>query len=174
MKILSGFKDFLLRGNVVELAVAVVIGSAFTSIVTAFTDKIINPLIAAIGANPDVKGLGFHLRKGVESTFIDFGAVITAAINFFIIAAVVYFVLIMPMNKIAELNAKRKGITEEEAAATEAELLAEIRDLLAERKDASDIDAAHGAATTPDPTVESPLDDSDTTDGDQPTGKHAK
>lgn len=129
---LKGFKDFILRGNVVELAVAVVIGTAFTAIVTAFTNHLINPLIASLGG-ADVSGLGFHIRSGNEATFLDFGAVITAALNFIIIAAVVYFILVAPMNKLNEMAAKRKGIQEEEEdapASIEAELLEEIRDLL--------------------------------------------
>ncbi|MEH6242057.1 large conductance mechanosensitive channel protein MscL [Corynebacterium pseudotuberculosis] len=128
---LKGFKDFILRGNVVELAVAVVIGTAFTAIVTAFTNHLINPLIASLGG-ADVSGLGFHIRSGNEATFLDFGAVITAAINFLIIAAVVYFILVAPMNKLNEMAARRKGIQEEKEApvSIEAELLEEIRDLL--------------------------------------------
>lgn len=128
---LKGFKDFILRGNVVELAVAVVIGTAFTAIVTAFTNHLINPLIASLGG-ADVSGLGFHIRSGNEATFLDFGAVITAALNFIIIAAVVYFILVAPMNKLNEMAAKRKDIQEEEdaPASIEAELLEEIRDLL--------------------------------------------
>lgn len=69
---LKGFRDFILRGNVIELAVAVVIGSAFTNIVTAFTNKIINPLIASLGST-EVKGLGFQIRPGVAETFVDSG-----------------------------------------------------------------------------------------------------
>ncbi|ARU45817.1 large conductance mechanosensitive channel protein MscL [Corynebacterium silvaticum] len=132
---LKGFKDFILRGNVVELAVAVVIGTAFTAIVTAFTNHLINPLIASLGG-ADVSGLGFHIRSGNAATFLDFGAVITAAINFIIIAAVVYFILVAPMNKLNEMAAKRKGIQEEEDApvSIEAELLEEIRDLLKNQK----------------------------------------
>lgn len=131
---LQGFKDFILRGNVIELAVAVVIGGAFTAIVTAFSDNLINPLIAAIGG-ADVSGLGFHLRPGNEATFMDFGAVITAALNFLIIAAVVYFILVAPMNKLSEIQAKRKGVQEDEEtpASIEAELLTEIRDLMRQR-----------------------------------------
>lgn len=133
---LKGFKDFILRGNVIELAVAVVIGSAFTAIVTAFSDNIINPLIAAIGGNPDVDGLAFQIRQGQEATTIDLGAVITAALNFLIIAAVVYFILIAPMNKLNELQAKRKGVSDnaDEVASIEANLLVEIRDLLREQR----------------------------------------
>ena len=131
---LKGFRDFILRGNVIELAVAVVIGTAFTAIVTAFSENIINPLIASVGST-EVEGLGFHIRAGNAATFVDFGAVITAAINFLIIAAIVYFVLVAPMNKLSETLAKRKGVEEDETPASiEAELLSEIRDLLQEQK----------------------------------------
>lgn len=130
---LKGFKDFIMRGNVVELAVAVVIGAAFTAIVTAFTTNLIQPLIASLGG-ADVSGLGFEIVAGNPATFLDFGAVITAAINFLIVAAVVYFLLVMPMNMIKEKrDAQAKA--EAEAAAPEptpieVELLTEIRDLL--------------------------------------------
>ena len=126
----KGFRDFILRGNVIELAVAVVIGSAFTNIVTAFTNKIINPIIASLGST-EVKGLGFQIRPGVAETFVDFGAVITAAINFLMVAAVVYFVLIVPMNKLSALITANKK-EEDAKAAPEADvvLLTEIRDLL--------------------------------------------
>ncbi|RSZ61259.1 large conductance mechanosensitive channel protein MscL [Corynebacterium hylobatis] len=128
---LQGFKEFIMRGNVVDLAVAVVIGGAFTAIVTAFSDHLINPLIAALGGS-DVSGLGFAIIPGNDSTFLDFGAVITAAINFLIIAAVIYFVIITPMNKLNELMSARLGVKEdeEEPAPTDVELLTEIRDLL--------------------------------------------
>lgn len=136
---LKGFKDFILRGNVIELAVAVVIGSAFTAIVTAFTDNIINPLIAALGTSPDVDGLAIELRAGDAATRLDFGAVITAGLNFLIIAAVVYFILVAPMNKLNEMQAKRHGIEEdeEEKVSIEAGLLSEIRDLLKEQENAT-------------------------------------
>ena len=130
---LEGFKKFIMRGNVMELAVAVIIGGAFTAIVTAFTSGIVEPLLAAVGGSPEF-GMGFHLREGNDATFVNIGAVLTAAVNFLIIAAVIYFIMIMPMNKLAEMNARRKGIEPEEAAATETELLAEIRDLLVEQR----------------------------------------
>ena len=127
---LKGFRDFILRGNVIELAVAVIIGSAFTNIVTAFTNKIINPLIASLGST-EVKGLGFQIRPGVAETFVDFGAVITAAINFLMVTAVVYFVLIVPMNKLSSLmSSKEKKEAAEKAPDPDVVLLTEIRDLL--------------------------------------------
>lgn len=142
---LSGFKEFIMRGNVIELAVAVVMGTAFTAIVTAFTKGIIDPLLAFFGGSPDV-GLGFHLREGNAATFVDLGGIISAALNFLIVAAVIYFLMIAPMNKFAELQARRKGITAEEAAATETELLAEIRDLLMEQKQGVNANSNIGAA----------------------------
>src|SRR5699024_12675113 len=107
------------------------------------------------GGSPEF-GLGFHIREGNPATFVDFGAVITAAINFLIVAAVVYFILIMPMNKLAETNARHKGLSTEEAAATETQLLTEIRDLLQQQ---------NGASTKKvDPAVDN---------DDDPTGRHA-
>jgi large conductance mechanosensitive channel len=125
---LKGFKDFLLRGNVVDLAVAVVIGAAFTAIVTAFTTNIVNPLIASIGASNEL-GWGFFIRAGNDSTFVNIGSVITAIINFVIIAAVVYFVLILPVN-----TAKARFATKKEKALSDQDILIQIRDLLAEGK----------------------------------------
>lgn len=129
---LTGFKDFIMRGNVVELAVAVVVGSAFTGIVTAFTDNIVNPLIAALGTNPEVQGLSIMLRPGDPATTIDFGAVLTGIINFLIVAAVMYFLLIVPMNRLSQSRLLGGTKVEESPAtlSTEAALLQEIRDAL--------------------------------------------
>ncbi|MBN9101791.1 MULTISPECIES: large conductance mechanosensitive channel protein MscL [unclassified Pseudonocardia] len=124
---IKGFKDFILRGNVVDLAVAVVIGAAFGAIVTAFTAKIIQPLINAIGS-PEGGGLGFEVVTGKTSTYVDIAALIGAAINFLIVAAVVYFVIVVPLNA---LKARRKSGEEAgPAEPTDVELLIEIRDLL--------------------------------------------
>ena len=124
---LKGFKDFLLRGNVLDLAVAVVVGAAFTAIVTAFTGNIIEPLFAALGGSQEY-GWGFHVVSGNEATFVNIGAVVTAILNFVIIAAVVYFVLIVPANAV-----KARFVTEkEDTKASEADLLIQIRDILAE------------------------------------------
>lgn len=142
----KGFKDFILRGNVIDLAVAVVIGAAFGAIVTAFTGSIIKPLIAAIGG-AESPGLGFTLRTGNENTFVDFGAVITAAINFLIIAAVVYFILVLPMNKLKER--RKSGAEDGPAEPTDVELLIEIRDLLA-RESSSATGITAGTITTDD------------------------
>ena len=137
---LKGFKDFIMRGNVIELAVAVIIGGAFTAIVTSVTDSLIQPLINSFGS-PEDAGLGFQITDNPE-TFVDFGAVITAIINFLIIAAVVYFGIIAPINTITERAKRRQGVDPEEPAPTTEQLLAEIRDLLA---------AENGGTTTEKP-----------------------
>jgi large conductance mechanosensitive channel len=124
---IRGFKDFILRGNVVDLAVAVVIGAAFGTIVTSFTEKIIQPLINAITPESS-PGLGVTIVAGKASTYVDFAAVITAAINFLLVAAVIYFVIVLPLNTIQER--RRRGEEAGPAEPTDVELLAEIRDLL--------------------------------------------
>lgn len=128
---LKGFKDFILRGNVIDLAVAVVIGAAFTTIVTAFTSSIIQPLINAI-APPSVGGLGVTIVAGRDNTYVDFAALVAAAINFLLVAAVVYFVIVYPMNALKER--RRRGEEPGQAEPTDVELLIEIRDLLAARQ----------------------------------------
>ncbi|XVS65133.1 large-conductance mechanosensitive channel protein MscL [Actinosynnema sp. CA-299493] len=124
---IKGFKDFLVRGNVIDLAVAVVIGAAFTAIVTAFTTNLINPIIALFGGN-NVNGLAVQLGSS-DKTIIDFGAIITAVINFLIVAAIVYFIFVLPMNKLKER--RKRGQEVGPAEPTDVELLKEIRDLLA-------------------------------------------
>lgn len=157
---LKGFKDFLMRGNVVELATAVIIGAAFTAVVTAFTDKIIAPLIAAIPVNTDFAGLGFEISDkknpdGTAATFLDFGSVITALINFVIVAAVVYFLIIVPYNKLTEL----RTLEEEAEDDSEISLLVEIRDLLDPgAKDRKAADAATKARADAVPSAESRFD----------------
>ncbi|MGL6234889.1 MAG: large conductance mechanosensitive channel protein MscL [Segniliparus sp.] len=132
MPLLSGFKKFILRGNVVDLAVAVVVGAAFTAVVTAFTAKIIEPLIAALGGSKSVDGLGFRLIKGNPATFLDFGAVISAVINFVLVAAIIYLFVVLPINTLNERRKAKNGPDPEEPA-SERELLEEIRDLLAKQ-----------------------------------------
>jgi large conductance mechanosensitive channel len=128
---LKGFRDFILRGNVVDLAVAVVIGAAFATIVTAFTEKIIQPLINAItpASSP---GLGVTIIAGKASTYVDFAALITAAINFLLVAAVIYFAIVLPLNTLKER--RKRGEEAEAAAPTDVELLGEIRDLLRDQQ----------------------------------------
>ena len=124
---IKGFKDFILRGNVVDLAVAVVIGAAFGNIVSAFTQRVLQPLINAV-TPPESPGFGIQLVAGKESTYLDVAAIITAAINFLIVAAVVYFLIMMPLNALKER--RKSGEEAGPAEPTDVELLIEIRDLL--------------------------------------------
>ncbi|KOX21453.1 mechanosensitive ion channel protein MscL [Saccharothrix sp. NRRL B-16348] len=119
-----------MRGNVIDLAVAVVIGAAFTAIVTAFTTNLINPIIALFGGN-NVNGLAVQLGSS-DKTIIDFGAIITAVINFLIVAGIVYFIFVLPMNKLKER--RKRGQEPGPSEPTDVELLKEIRDLLASQR----------------------------------------
>jgi large conductance mechanosensitive channel len=134
---LKGFKEFILRGNVVDLAIAVVIGTAFAAVVNAFVSKIVTPIINAIPGGSS-QGLGFSLRHGAKftdgktganTTFVDISGIINAIVVFLVTAAVVYFIFVMPMNKLAER--RRRGQEEEPASkADDLVVLEEIRDLL--------------------------------------------
>lgn len=126
---LKGFKDFVLRGNIVELAVAVVVGTAFAALVAGFTDNIINPVLAAVGGDGEMPGWGFSIVPGNEATFVDLGQVVGAVIQFLITAAVVYFVFVVPMRRLMELR-EQGEVTAEDAPSPDVELLTEIRDLL--------------------------------------------
>lgn len=126
---MKGFKEFIARGNVIDLAVAVVIGAAFTGLVTAFTENVIQPLIDRIGAGPETEYGILRIPLGGDQ-FVDLNAVLSAAINFLIVAAVIYFVIVVPFKKIRERDKKV------ESAETELTLLTEIRDLLRTNGDA--------------------------------------
>ena len=123
---LDGFKKFLLRGNVIELATAVVIGAAFTGLVTAFTEAIITPLLE----------MAFDADALADATLGPFkiGLLLAAIINFLIIAAVVYFALIFPMAKLKERMDRRRGVAPEAPAETDVEVLQDIRELLRARQ----------------------------------------
>ncbi|WP_285506830.1 large-conductance mechanosensitive channel protein MscL [Actinokineospora sp. NBRC 105648] len=129
---LKGFKDFLMRGNVIDLAVAVIIGAAFTTIVTSFTDGLIKPLINSAGGTKAAEGLGFRIIGTNPSTFMDFGTVINAAVNFVIVAAIVYFVIVLPVKHIQER--RKRGQEPGPSEPTDVELLTEIRDLLRQQQ----------------------------------------
>jgi large conductance mechanosensitive channel len=107
--VLAGFKEFILRGNVVDLAVAVIIAAAFGAVVTAFVDDILTPLIAAIVGKPNFADLFFTINK---SQFL-YGKVINAIITFLGVAAAVYFFVIVPLNHMAERRAR--GVAEPES-----------------------------------------------------------
>ena len=120
---IKGFKDFLLRGNVIDLAVAVVIGTAFTALVTAFTTSFLLPLIGLIGGGGDTGG-----EFVINEQHFTWGAFISALITFVLTAAVVYFVVVLPVKAIMER--RKRGEEAGPAEPTQVELLVEIRDLL--------------------------------------------
>ncbi|GAC1470733.1 MAG: large conductance mechanosensitive channel protein MscL [Candidatus Dormibacteraceae bacterium] len=98
MTMVQGFKAFLLRGNVVDLAVAVVIGAAFTAVVTAFVKDLVTPLIAALFGKPDFSSLYFT----INNSKFPYGDFINALIAFVIVAAVIYFFVVLPINALIE------------------------------------------------------------------------
>lgn len=120
---LKGFKEFIARGNIVDLSVAVVIGTAFTALVTAFTQNVVQPLIDRIGAGPEKEYGILKIPLGGDQ-FVDLNAVLSAGINFILVAAVVYFIIVLPYKKLRE-----RGEVEQ-AQDTELSILTEIRDLL--------------------------------------------
>jgi len=138
-KVFQGFKDFIMRGNVVDLAVGIVIGAAFTTVVTAFTNGFIKPLIQLMGGGT---GMGAGKWEAKEGVYFDYATFLNAIITFLITAAVLYFLVVLPLNILAER--RRRG--EEPPPKTPSEdilLLTQIRDLLAQNATAS---GARGSA----------------------------
>ena len=136
---LKGFKEFILRGNVIDLAVAVVIGAAFTAIVNTLVAAIFNPVIGALfNAETLSKALVVQIPTLSGGTAdIMFGAALAAVINFIIIAAVVYFALVLPINRLSRIaflrSKEEETATPADTPPTQEELLIQIRDLLAGR-----------------------------------------
>lgn len=143
---MKGFKAFLLRGNVVDLAVAVVIGAAFTKIINSIVDGIINPVVGAFGTQDlnayttCIKGtcLVDKSTGKIDGVLIQWGSVLGAALSFVITAAVVYFCLVLPMNALMKRYMAKKEVPAQESSSpevTEVGLLGEIRDLLVAQRD---------------------------------------
>lgn len=141
-KVLAGFKDFISRGNAVELAVGVVVGAAFSQVVAALQDAFINPLIGWIFGKPNLSSLWtigpytWNDDIAAQAQPIQVGVILNALLQFLITAAAIYFLIVLPLNALA---ARRKKGQEEEPAAPAEDilLLQEIRDLLAQRPTAA-------------------------------------
>jgi large conductance mechanosensitive channel len=144
VSVLEGFKAFLMRGNVIDMAVAVVIGAAFTNIVNKIVEGVINPLVGAFGTmdlaqySSCIKGDCTKEGQGVE---IMWGLVLSATLTFLITAAVVYFLMVLPMSRVLARQAARRkakeaqqALAEEPVTVTELEVLQEIRDALVRRR----------------------------------------
>ena len=144
--VLRGFKDFVTRGNVIDLAVAFILAAAVGAIVKALVDGLISPLIGLLFHRLDLSQVGGFDLNGAHFSI---GLVLNAILQFLMIAAAVYFLIVLPMNKLAER--RKRGIVEEPTApAEDILLLQEIRDLLAGRRSpATRYDAAPGPAAVP-------------------------
>jgi len=122
----KGFREFILRGNVVDLAVGIVIGGAFAAVVKALVDGLINPLVAAIFGKPDLSQV---LTFTINNAQFSIGLILTAVINFTLVAAAIYFVVVLPVNRLRE----RADRNQPDAGPSEVDLLVEIRDSLRNR-----------------------------------------
>jgi large conductance mechanosensitive channel len=146
---LKGFREFILRGNVIDLAVGIVIGAAFTGVITSLVNGLITPLIAAIFGKPNLDSVGNFTINGAEFSI---GVILTAVLNFVLVAAAIYFVVIVPINHLQKIRfrkTKHSDVPDDAPVPTELELLAEIRDLLAsDRRDGKHADPV---TPTPDP-----------------------
>lgn len=129
---LQGFKDFIMKGNVIDLAVAVIIGAAFSQIVNALVESVLMPFVSALFQAPDFDSFAVLTLNGND---IKFGVLLTAIVNFLLVAAAVYFAIVLPMNKMIERRNGRLGIEPEaEPVAEDVALLTEIRDLLSAQR----------------------------------------
>jgi large conductance mechanosensitive channel len=126
---LKGFRDFIMRGNVIELAVAVAVGSAFTAVVTQFGKSFIDPLVKVFGGG-GMSGGTFTIRDQV----FDWSAFVNAVIFFLITAAVIYFFVMVPYNTFEERRKRGQGPVDPPAPPDDVLLLTEIRDLLREQQ----------------------------------------
>ena len=129
---LAGFKKFLSRGSMIDMAVGVVMGSAVTTVVTSIGDNLISPLIGMIGGVPDLSGL---LTITFNNSTISFGAILNALINFLLIGVAVYFCVILPINKLRDLTAAQdEAEAKEEVPSVEEQTLATLQEIRDELK----------------------------------------
>ncbi|GAB3531443.1 large conductance mechanosensitive channel protein MscL [Arthrobacter tecti] len=128
---LSGFKNFIMKGNVIDLAVAVVMGTAFGAVVTSLVNNVLMPLISALAGSPTFDDFARITLNGNE---IQFGVFLTAVVNFLLVAASVYFVIVLPMNRFIERRDRKLELKQEvEEVDPQIALLTEIRDSLRQR-----------------------------------------
>lgn len=141
----SGFKDFIMRGNVIELAVAVVIGTAFTALVDGIVEGLLNPLVALVAGRTDLNEVGAFT---VNTTEFQPGLALDAALTFLLVAVAVYFFIMLPLNRVTAARAREEAAAETPALSADVVLLQEIRDLLA-RDGATTAPRSAPAATGP-------------------------
>lgn len=148
--VLNGFKEFIMRGNIIDLAVGIVIGSAFAAVVSSLVSGFITPLIAAVFSKPN---LASTMTFEINDAIFSFGVILDALINFLFIAAAIYFLIIVPINHLQ--NLRKRGIVEEpESPPEDVLLLQQIRDLLqAQNGGASPYPSAGPSAPTAGPSA---------------------
>lgn len=128
---LAGFKEFIARGNAVDLAVGVIIGAAFSGVVDALVERVLSPLIGAIFGQPNFDAVGqFTVGFLGEPAVVSPGAVLTALFNFLLIAVALYFFVVVPLNRLAKKQDEDEGV--EDDVSPEVALLTQIRDALTE------------------------------------------
>lgn len=123
---LSEFRAFIMRGSVIDLAVAVVLGVAFGAVVTALVDNLLMPLIAMIIGEPDFSGLTFTVNDAVFA----YGSFINALVNFLFVSIAVFFFVVVPMQRVMSIRQREEVFADPPAPSEEILLLREIRDLL--------------------------------------------
>ena len=152
---LDGFKQFIARGNMVDMAVGVVMGAAVTGIVNALVDSIINPLIAAIFGKPDLsKTWNWTITNWAgENSVISFGSLLNALLNFLIIAIAVYFCIVVPINKLRDMSekamAKLKKGGDEDVSASQPDLSPEEQTVILLQDIRNSLAAQQAAAAAP-------------------------
>ncbi|MET0951716.1 MAG: large conductance mechanosensitive channel protein MscL [Aeromicrobium sp.] len=131
---IKGFKDFLMRGNVIDLAVGIAIGVAFTTLVGAFGTYFVHPIVAVAGGDK-AQGFGFSITDS-DATFVNIGGLINALIVFVVTMAVIYFAIVVPVQKLQAMRKPGPGVDEPASVPEDIALLREIRDSLATRPEA--------------------------------------
>ncbi len=128
---IKGFKDFISRGNAIDLAVGVVVGAAFSEVINALVEEVLNPLIGAVFGKPDFTSLfEFQIQLLGEPAVVRPGAFLTAILNFLIVAAALYFVVVVPVNAFNRKQDEKLKVEEEPDVSVEVQLLTQIRDSL--------------------------------------------
>lgn len=148
----NGFKEFIMRGNAVDLAVGVIIGAAFGAVVNAIVDNLLTPLIAAIFSEPNLDSV---MTFKINGAIFSIGSVLTAVINLFFIALALYFCVVLPLNHLQKL--RKKGVIEEpEGPSEDVLILTQIRDLLLAQNGGPAVGTPSAPSTPDAPTTQPP------------------
>lgn len=151
--VMNGFKEFIMRGNAVDLAVGVIIGGAFAAVVNAIVQSLLTPLIAAIFGEPNLNSV---MTFTINDAVFSIGTVLTALINLFFIALALYFCVVLPLNHLQKL--RKKGVIEEpEGPSEDVLILTQIRDLLLAQNGGPALGTSSAPSTPDVPTTKPPV-----------------